>query len=155
MHALHPPFDGFMSIFPIQSFFSYFLKKVLPASVGSIILEIDPLHFASKIPLFGLPKRGYRACFGYFIRSYRSSARSVRVLCASVAHQNIASRPWLVHFYPLEPDRQKRLYATHIQIYEFRVPRAVFFLLFVLDTPFFPNFIDVFWKCARRPRWEA
>ena len=49
-----------------------------------------------------------------------------------------------MHFYTLEPDRQKRLYATHNQIYEFRVPHAVFFLLFMLDTPFFPNFVDFF-----------
>ena len=41
----------FMSIFRYNHLFSYFLEKVLPASVGSMILENDPVHFASKIPL--------------------------------------------------------------------------------------------------------
>ena len=51
--TMAPHLTIFMSTFPLHPFFSSFFKNVLPAHVGSMILKIDPQHFASKTPHFG------------------------------------------------------------------------------------------------------
>ena len=65
------------SIFHFQpTFFDDFSENVLPAYVGSTILDIDTKHFTSKI-LFFRPQNGSdKANFGHDFQPYRSVVRS-------------------------------------------------------------------------------
>ena len=78
--------------------FSCFFKKVLPALGRKHIFEDRPTTFCIKKATFGSPKRKDKPCLGHFVRSYRSFARPIRILCASVAHQKSCSRLGPVHF---------------------------------------------------------
>ena len=141
----HPLTHGRFVLFSAAcDLFSSFFKKVLPALGRKHIFEDRPTTFCIKIPLFGSPKRKDKPCLGHFVRSYRSFARPIRILCASVAHQKSCSRLGPVHFSHPRADQRKRLYAMHMQFCEFRVPCTIFFMSFVLHTPFFPNFVDFF-----------
>ena len=88
------------------AFFSYFYKNVLPARAGSTFLKANSEQSAFKHPLFGALKAWDKDSLGHLLDIYRSFARSVRLLSASVAHHNFDSRSWLVHFGPLKPDPQ-------------------------------------------------
>ena len=125
-----------------------------------------PTTFCIKKATFGSPKRKDKPCLGHFVRSYRSFARPIRILCTSVAHQKSCSRLGPVHSLHTRADQRKRLYAMHMQFSKLRVP-CIFFVSFVLHTPFFPIF-DYFFenvlpalggkhnfeRCINKKSWE-
>ena len=101
MHAFHPAFDAFHVHFSATSiFFHLFSKMCSPPSVGSMIFEIAPKLFASKMPLFGPSKRRDESFVVHLVRYNRSTARSVRLFsptvgslgdsrCGKIRHKNV------------------------------------------------------------------
>ena len=72
--------------------FCIFSEKCSLPSVGSMIFDREPQHFALKCSCFGPPSRVGNPCFGHCVRSFRPFTRSACVLCAPVAHQKFACR---------------------------------------------------------------
>ena len=66
--------------------FFIFLKMCSPPSVGSMIFEVAPKLFASKMPLFGPSKRRDESFVGHLVRYNRSTARSVRLFSPTVGY---------------------------------------------------------------------
>ena len=109
--------------------FLYFYKIVLPARTGNTFLKANSEQSAFKHPLFGALKAWDKDSLGHLLDIYRSFARSVRLLSASVAHHNFDSRSFLVHLGPLKPDLQNdNTYQTcNFVTFWWLVPFAVCF----------------------------
>ena len=96
-----PHLTLFMSTFPLHPFcFHLFSKMCSPPSVGSMIFEVAPTLFASKMPLFGPSKRRDESFVVHLVRYNRSTARSVRLFsptvgslgdsrCGKIRHKNV------------------------------------------------------------------
>ena len=137
---------------------SYFYKKVLPARAGNTFLKANSEQSAFKHPLFGALKAWDKDSLGHLLDIYRSFARSVRLLSASVAHHNFDSRSWLVHFGPLKPDPQhdNTYHTCNFATFWWLLPFTVCFSC--LHTHLFGKFVVPFCKifvflqkCAPRP----
>ena len=87
-------------------FFQFFSKMCSPPSVGSTFLKTNSEQSAFKNPLFGALNARNEGSVGHIFCIYRSSARSVRLCSASVAHQNFNFRLEKCVFLLLEPDQQ-------------------------------------------------
>ena len=75
-----------------------FCKNMLPARAGNTFLKTNFEQSAFKNPLFGALTASNEDSLGHLLDIYRSFARSVRLLSASIAHHNFDSRSWLVQF---------------------------------------------------------
>ena len=86
--------------------FHNFAKMCSPPSVGSTFLKTSFEQSAFKNPFFGALNARNEGSVGHIFCIYRSSARSVRLCSASVAHRNFNFRLEKCVFLLLEPDQQ-------------------------------------------------
>ena len=126
--------------------FSYFYKNVLPARAGNTFLKANSEQSAFKHPLFAALKAWDKDSLGHLLDIYRSFARSVRLLSASVAHHNFDSRLCLVHLGPLKPDPQhdNTYHTCNFATFWWLLPFTACFSC--LHTHLFGKFVVSFYK---------
>ena len=136
-------------------FASHFLKKVLLAAVGSMILQNDFKHFWSKTSLFSPPKgfKKSRFCHYCSLLLFSCSFGSLCVRFLPPSKTACSSTPVL--FSPPSPFCKNDGMHSTCHFMNF-VCNLLFSLCISCFTHHFLQLVRrFFWKFASRPRWEA
>ena len=155
MHALHPPFDGFHVHFPLQSFVFILFEKNAPRLGGEQDFGNRPTAFCIKNPTFWTTKmKVYSMLWSIYssvslLCSFRSRfmrfSRPSKYCFPSVTCAFLPSRAW---------STKTVVCSTHPDLW-ISCSMCCFLSALRAWHTVFSKFYRCFWKCARRPRWEA